>query len=71
MKTVQLPNQSTLSLRIGIHCGPAYAAVVGVKQPVYAFFGNTVNISGYDRKTAFNFFNDSACVLLFISTNVS
>ena len=46
VKTVPLPNHSTLSIRIGIDCGPAYAALIGVKQPVYAFFGNTVNISG-------------------------
>eukprot|EP00291_Cryptomonas_curvata_P022156 CAMPEP_0172167108 /NCGR_PEP_ID=MMETSP1050-20130122/9381_1 /TAXON_ID=233186 /ORGANISM="Cryptomonas curvata, Strain CCAP979/52" /LENGTH=1022 /DNA_ID=CAMNT_0012837847 /DNA_START=57 /DNA_END=3125 /DNA_ORIENTATION=- len=46
VKTVMLPNESYLSLRIGIHCGPAHAAVIGVKQPVYAFFGSTINITG-------------------------
>ena len=38
------PDGSRIRVRIGMHTGPAYAGVVGVKGPKYTFIGNTVNI---------------------------
>ena len=41
--SVQTPDRSRLRVRIGMHTGPAYAGVVGVKCPKYTFIGDTVN----------------------------
>jgi guanylate cyclase len=46
LKATQLmvaPNGSNVRIRIGMHTGPAFAGVVGVKCPKYTFIGDTVN----------------------------
>ena len=38
------PDGSNIKIRIGIHTGPAYFGIVGVKCPKYTLIGDTVNI---------------------------
>ncbi len=38
-----LPSGSSLQLRIGLHCGPAIAGIVGVNRFVYDVYSDTVN----------------------------
>jgi class 3 adenylate cyclase len=38
-------NQSFLRMRIGIHCGPLIAGVVGSRKFAYDVWGDTVNIA--------------------------
>ncbi|HUG46960.1 MAG TPA: adenylate/guanylate cyclase domain-containing protein [Candidatus Limnocylindria bacterium] len=39
------PAGRSVSVRIGVHCGPAVAGVIGIKKFIYDVWGDTVNIA--------------------------
>ncbi len=46
------PNLGKMELRIGIHIGPVFAGVVGIKFPRYTLFGTSMRLTRALRMAA-------------------
>ena len=53
VRGMALPGGGHLRIRIGIHCGPAYAGVLSHKNPRYMFVGDTVNTASRMESSGF------------------
>lgn len=45
IKDFNLRNKSELKIRIGVHCGPVVAGIIGKKKYIYDLWGETVNFA--------------------------